>query len=133
MSVFNFFKFCVSWKLSALVADFSKNYNKINNVNSVILRTIALLIILIKDQLDKSTKYYSEDPNNSAYAAIYFWEKVLPIPAYLSPMRLKKNHIFQKILNLLSESSYFCIFGITFSKEIPKLVRMIDLGWKVLF
>ena len=58
MSVFNFFKFCVSWKLSALVADFSKNYDKINNVKSIILRTIALLIILIKDQLDKSTKYY---------------------------------------------------------------------------
>ena len=73
------------------------------------------------------------DPNNSAYKAIHFWEKVLPIPAYLSPMRLKKNYIFQKILNLLSESSYFCDFWYHFSKEILKLVRMIDLGWKVLF
>ena len=45
-------------------------------------------------------------------------------------MRLKKNYIFQKILNLLSEPSYFVIFGTNFSKEIPKLVRMIDLGLK---
>ena len=41
---------------------------------------------------------YSKDPNKSAYASIYFEKKVLPIPAYLRPMRLKKNEILQKIL-----------------------------------